>query len=238
MTNNSDLCSSALLDVAALIERRDVSPVDVVQAMLDRIERLDGRLNTYVTVCAEQAIADARAAEADIIAGGYRGPLHGVTFAVKDIVQTRGILTTCGSRLFPDWRPEADATVVERLRAAGAILIGKLRTTEFALYGYPVGATVPVNPWNPDYWAGVSSSGSGAAMGASLCHLAIGTDTAGSIRFPSAANGVVGIKASYGKVSRHGVFPLAETLDHVGPMTHSVADGAAPLRALAGRDRH
>ncbi len=236
MTDETSLCTAGLLPVAALIAGGQVSPVAVVEAMLARIERLDARLQTYVTVCADEARAAARQAEAEIAAGRYLGPLHGVTFAVKDIVATAGIPTTCGSALFQDTVPAADAAVVERLRAAGAILLGKLRTTEFALYGYPVGAPVPVNPWNADYWAGVSSSGSGAAMAASLCHLAIGTDTAGSIRFPSAANGVVGLKASHGKVSRRGVFPLAETLDHVGPMTWSVADAAAVLQVIEGHD--
>lgn len=236
MGTDGILCTDSLLEVAGRIERREVSPVEVVEAMLARIERLDHGLHTYVTVCAEQAREAARKAEAEIATGHYRGPLHGVTFAVKDIVQTAGLRTTCGSALFADWSPDDDATVVKRLRDAGAILLGKLRTTEFALYGYPVGWPVPVNPWNADYWSGVSSSGPGAAMAASLCHLAIGTDTAGSIRFPSAANGVVGLKPTYGKVSRAGVFPLAATLDHVGPMTHTIADAAAVLSAIAGSD--
>ncbi len=184
----------------------------------------------------EAAGAAAKAAESEIMAGRYRGPLHGVPVAVKDLCFTRGVRTTCGSRVLADFVPDHDSHVVRRLADAGAVLVGKLALTEFAMTGYPRGITPPVNPWDPTRDTGMSSSGSGVAASAGLAFATIGTDTGGSIRFPSAACGVVGLKPTYGRVSRAGVFPLAASLDHVGPMTRSVADAAAVLDAIAGHD--
>lgn len=236
MAIDEDVLTATLTDVARLIETRAVSPVELTEAMLARIEALDGRIRSYLLVTGDLALAQARAAEAEIRRGSYRGPLHGVPIALKDLVNTAGIATTCASVILRDFVPDYDAAVVERLNAAGAVTLGKLNLTEFALYGYHPDYEPPCNPWNLDYWAGVSSSGSGAATAASLCYGSLGTDTGGSIRFPSAACGVVGIKPTFGKVSRYGVFPLADTLDHIGPMTRSVADAAAMLTVLEGRD--
>ncbi|MGE0859833.1 MAG: amidase [Gammaproteobacteria bacterium] len=230
------LTTATLAEVAQRIARREISPVELTDAMLARIARLDGRLHSYITVMPEHARAQARAAEQEIASGTYRGRLHGVPIALKDLVNTCDAPTTCASPLLRDFRPSYDAAVVERLDAAGAVTLGKLNLTEFALYGYHPSHTPPNNPWKLDHWAGVSSSGSGAATAASLCYASLGTDTGGSIRFPSAACGVVGIKPTFGKVSRYGVFPLADTLDHIGPMARCVADAAYVLQVLEGRD--
>ncbi|MCB9162292.1 MAG: amidase [Caldilineaceae bacterium] len=227
-----------LMDIAQEIRTGAVSPVEVTQATLDRIARLDGIVHSYTTVLADRALAQARAAEAEIRAGNIRGPLHGVPIAVKDLCFTKGIRTTCGSALLDDWQPDVDATVVRKLDDAGAVLIGKVHMTEFALRWHRPDQPIPVNPWGADRWAGVSSSGSGVAVAAGLCYGALGTDTGGSIRFPAACNGVTGLKPTYGRVSRYGVFPLAETLDNVGPLARSVADAAAMLQAIAGADPH
>lgn len=236
MNADDTLLTATLTEVAPLLAKREVSPVELTEAMLARIAALDGRVKSYLLVTGELALAQARAAEAEIVRGEIRGPLHGVPIALKDLVNTKGIATTCASTILRDFVPDFDAAVVEKLNAAGAVTLGKLNLTEFALYGYHPDYEPPCNPWNLDYWAGVSSSGSGAATAASLCYACLGTDTGGSIRFPSAACGVVGIKPTFGKVSRYGVFPLADTLDHIGPMTRSVADAAAMLAALEGRD--
>ena len=232
----SELCTATLLEVAKLIEQKAISPVDLTEAMLARIAELDGKVKSYLLVTTDLALEQARAAEAEIAGGHYRGPLHGVPIALKDLVNTKGIPTTCASVILKDFKPDYDAAVVERLNAAGAVTLGKLNMTEFALYGYHPDFEPPRNPWNLDYWSGVSSSGSGAATAASLCYACLGTDTGGSIRFPSSACGVVGIKATFGKVSRYGVFPLSDTLDHIGPMVRTVGDAAAMLQVLEGRD--
>ena len=169
-------------------------------------------------------------------AGKYRGPLHGVPIAVKDLCYTKGIRTMGGTAVRKDFVPDVDATVVSKLRAAGAVLLGKLNLSEGAAAGYNPALDVPLNPWNPDRWPGMSSSGSGVATAAGLCYAAIGTDTGGSIRNPSSANGVVGLKPTYGRVSRYGVLAMSESLDHVGPMARSVADAAIMFDAIAGRD--
>jgi amidase len=230
------LATCTLTEVAAHIARKDVSPLEITSAMLARIGALDARLHSYLLVTPELALAQARAAEREIQRGAYRGPLHGIPIALKDLINTAGIATTCASTILRDFKPSYDAAVVERLNAAGAVTLGKLNLTEFALYGYHPSYRPPNNPWALDHWAGVSSSGSGAATAASLCYACLGTDTGGSIRFPAAACGVVGIKPSFGKISRYGVFPLADTLDHIGPMARSVADCAAMLAVLEGRD--
>lgn len=236
MANVAELCTKTLTEVAGLIKKKEVSPVELTQAMLDRISTHDGKLHSYLTVTPDLALQQAQTAEQEIAKGTYRGPLHGVPIAVKDLCFTKGIRTTCASLILTDWKPDHDATVVEKLRAAGSVLLGKLCMTEFALAGYHPTIHPPVNPWAADRWPGASSSGSGAATAASLCFGSLGSDTGGSIRFPSAACGIVGVKPTYGKVSRYGVFPLGETLDHIGPMTRSVADAAAILRVIAGFD--
>jgi amidase len=223
--------------LASRIASGAVSPVDVARHMLDRIARLDRHLKSYATVTAEQALAEARTAEDEIRAGRYRGALHGVPVAVKDLCYTKGVRTMGGTSVRKDLVPTFDATVVSRLREAGAVILGKLNLSEGAAAGYSPALDVPLNPWNPDRWPGMSSSGSGVAIAAGLCFAAIGTDTGGSIRMPSSANGVVGLKPTYGRVSRYGVLAMAESLDHVGPMARRVADASLMLDAIAGRDR-
>jgi amidase len=231
-----DVCTGTLLQAAALVGSGDLSPVALTRAVLDRIQTYDGTLHSYVTVTSASALEQAERAEREIAAGHYRGALHGIPIAVKDLIATRSVRTTCGSKIFADRIPDHDAAVIERLEGAGAILLGKLGMTEFALFGYHPDYAVPVNPWNAERWAGVSSSGSGVATAASLCFAALASDTGGSIRIPASACGVVGIKPTFGKVSRHGCQPLADTLDHIGPMTRSVGDAAVLLAAIEGRD--
>jgi len=226
----------SLTEVARLIEAKEVSPVELTQMMLDRIGTLDGRLHSYETVMGDDALAAARAAEHEIMAGKYRGPLHGMPVAAKDLCYTKGVPTRGGLKVLSDFVPGFAATVVSKLKAAGAVLLGKLSLTEGAMVGYHRDFDIPVNPWGEALWAGVSSSGSGVATAAGLCFASLGTDTGGSIRFPAMANGIVGLKPTYGRVSRHGVLPLAESLDHVGPMTRSVRDAAIVFEAIAGFD--
>ncbi|MCE2485660.1 MAG: hypothetical protein J4F42_09130, partial [Desulfurellaceae bacterium] len=189
MPSVAELCTTTLTEAAALIKSKAVSPVELTQAMLDRIEAIDGKLHSYITVTADFALEQARAAEQEILAGTYRGPLHGIPIAVKDLCFTKGIRTTCASKILADWVPDYNATIMDKLYAAGAVLLGKLGMTEFALSGYHPSVEPPRNPWNPDRWPGASSSGSGAATAASLCFGSLGSDTGGSIRFPSAACG-------------------------------------------------
>jgi len=231
-----DLHYATLSGVASLIEAREVSPVEVTRHLLDRIAALDGDLHSYVTVMEDEAMASARNAEAEILAGQYRGPLHGIPIGVKDLCHTRGVPTAGGTKVFADLVPEFDATVVAKLRAAGAVILGKLTLCEGAMGPYHPELEVPVNPWDATRWSGVSSSGSGVATAAGLCVASIGTDTGGSIRYPSAANGCVGLKPTYGRVSRHGVLALAESLDHVGPMARAVEDTSILFEAMAGFD--
>ena len=225
-----------ITELAGLIESGQLSPVAATRAQLARIEELDGQLKSYATVMAESAMAQARSAEAEIAGGRYRGPLHGVPIAVKDLCFTTGVRTMGGTRVMADQVPDFDATVVSRFNAAGAVLLGKLNLTEGAMAGYNPDRDVPVNPWNAEAWSGASSSGSGVATAAGLCYGSLGSDTGGSIRFPSASCGVVGIKPTWGRVSRYGVLALAESLDHVGPMTRSTADAGILLQAIAGAD--
>src|SRR5205814_1922306 len=206
------------------------------QACLARIERLNPALNAFITVTGEQALREAREAEAEIQKGKWRGPLHGVPLALKDLFDTAGGRTTAGGGVFKDRVPEQDAEVVRRLRAAGAVLLGKLNMHEFAYGGTSVASYFgPVhNPWNLERIAGGSSGGSAAAVAAGLCYGALGSDTGGSIRCPAALCGIVGLKPTYGRVPRDGVLPLAWSLDHVGPMTRTVADAALMLETIAG----
>jgi amidase len=229
---------SSLANVAKFIAARDLQSIDLTQQLLDRIATVDGRLQSYVTVMTDQAIASARRADSEIRAGRYRGPLHGVPIAVKDLCNTRGVRTMAGTKVLANFVPDFDATVVARLEAAGAVILGKLVLCEGAFGPYFPGLQVPVNPWDATRWSGVSSSGSGVATAAGLCFASVGTDTGGSIRYPSAANGCVGLKPTYGRVSRHGVFALAASMDHVGPMTRTVEDAAIMFEAMAGPDPH
>lgn len=226
----------SLLDVAERIRRRELTSVNVTTELLDRIARYDGRLHSALMVLADDALAQARQADAEIAAGNWRGPLHGVPLGVKDLLWTKGLPTTAGMDVLRDFRPEEDATVVARLKQAGAVIIAKLHMTEGATFNHHPSFPRPVNPWSADHWTGVSSSGSGVAPAAGFCFGAIGSDTGGSIRMPSAANNLTGIKPTWGRVSRHGLIHLAESLDHLGPMARSAADAAAILQAIAGWD--
>src|SRR5690606_24979798 len=223
----SDLHFLELLELSRLIQSRELSPVEVARSQLDRIETIDQTISSYAAVSAESAMEAAREAEGEISAGRIRGPLHGVPFAVKDLCWTTDAPTTAGTIVHSGFIADEDATVVRRLREAGAIILGKLKLTEGAYTDHHSAITPPKNPWAEAHWVGASSSGSGAAPAAGLCYAAIGTDTGGSIRFPSAANGLTGLKGTWGRVSRYGVFPFAPTLDHVGPMARSARDAAA-----------
>ena len=225
-----------IAEVGTRLRSRELSPVELTSAILERIEALDGELKSYATVMADSAMASARAAEQEIAAGNYRGGLHGVPIAVKDLCFTTGVATMGGARVLRDFVPDFDGTVVRKLNAAGAVILGKLNLTEGAMAGYNPEFDIPVNPWGADRWSGASSSGSGVATAAGLCYGSLGSDTGGSIRFPSAACGTVGIKPTWGRVSRYGVLALAESLDHIGPMTRSASDAGVMLQAIAGRD--
>ncbi|MDE2137029.1 MAG: amidase [Gammaproteobacteria bacterium] len=228
----------SLSEAAQLVRRGEISPVDLTQDCLERIGQLDPALNAFITVTAESALASARSAQEEISRGRWRGPLHGIPLALKDLFDTAGVRTTAGSALFATRVPQQDAEVVRRLKAAGAVLLGKLNMHEFAFGGSSVFSHFgPVrNPWNPLYSAGGSSGGSAAAVAARLCYAALGTDTGGSIREPAAYCGIVGLKPTHGRVSASGVVPLAWSLDHVGPMTRTVGDAALVLQAIAGYD--
>ncbi|MEX0963923.1 MAG: amidase [Pseudohongiellaceae bacterium] len=226
----------SLSSVAGDIRAGQVSPVELTEALLSRIESVDANLKSYATVMASQAIESARVAQREIQAGNYRGALHGVPIAVKDLCFTKGTRTMGGLQVLRDFVPSYDATVVRKLQEAGAVLLGKLNLTEGALSGYHRDFPVPVNPWGSELWSGVSSSGPAVATAAGLCFASIATDTGGSIRYPSMATGVVGLKPSYGRVSRYGVLELAASLDHVGPITRSVMDAAILFEAIAGYD--
>lgn len=232
----NDLHYASLLEVSRLIRRRQVSAVEVCSALLGRIAQVDGRLNSFLTVLSDSALAEAAKADGEIAAGLWRGPLHGVPVGIKDLLDVAGAPTTSGTEIFKDNIPSADATVVSRLRQGGAVIIGKLHMTEGATLAHHPTLPRPDNPWKAGYWTGVSSSGSGVATAAGLCYGALGSDTGGSIRMPSAACGLSGIKPTWGRVSRHGVFPLAESFDHIGPMARSAADAAAMLQVMAGPD--
>ncbi len=232
----SELHYLELTELARRIHAREISPVEATTAQLARIEKLDGQFKSYAYVMAEAALVQARAAEAEIMRGEIRGPLHGVPIAVKDLCWTRGVPTAAGMTIYRDFRPTEDATVVRKLHAAGAIILGKLQLTEGAWAEHHPEIPAPVNPWNAAHWSGASSSGSGVATAAGFCYGSLGSDTGGSIRFPSAANGVTGLKPTWGRVSRYGVFELAATLDHIGPMARSAADCGAMLGVIAGSD--
>jgi len=227
-----------IAEAARLIERKELSPVELVESRLDRIARLDGRLNSFIRVLAEEARADARAAEAEIAADRYRGSLHGIPIGLKDIYETAGVATTGHSKVMQDHVPRADAFSVARLRDAGAIVMGKLATHEFAFGGPSFDLPWPParNPWDTSRFTGGSSSGTGAAVAAGLVLGGTGSDTGGSIRGPAAYCGLAGIKPTYGLVSRMGILPLAFSLDHAGPLAWNAEDCAILLQAMAGHD--
>ena len=234
----TDLAYLSIAEASALIRDKKLSPLEWTQALIARVERYDSRFNAFLRFMPDIALADARRAEAEISAGHWRGPLHGVPYGLKDIIDYAGLPTTAHSAILKDNIATADAVVTQKLRAAGAVFMGKLSTHEFAIGGPCFDLPWPParNPWNRDYFCGGSSSGSGVATAAGFVPFAIGTDTGGSVRNPSTMCGVTGIKPTYGLVSRRGVFPLAFSLDHVGPLTRTVHDNATVLNVLAGHD--
>jgi len=238
---NNSASELPLLDLAAAsraVQKKEVSPLELTRACRERIERLNPKLNAFITVTGDAALEDARKAEAEIARGEWKGPLHGIPLAVKDLIETAGVRTTAASAVLKDNVPAADAEVIRRLKSAGAILLGKLNLHEFAYGGSGIigqfGAAR--NPWNTEHVTGGSSSGSAAAVAVCLCYGAIGTDTAGSIRLPAACCGITGLKPTYGLVSARGVIPLSWSLDHVGPMARTAADAALILQAIAAYD--
>ena len=235
---DSDPCFLSVAEAASLIAAKRISPVELTRAYLARIERLNGTLHAYVRVLHDEALAAARAAEAEILAGRYRGPLHGIPIGLKDIYDTAGIPTEGGSKSCLGRVPAKDATTTRLLREAGAVLLGKLTTWEFAIGGTASDTPFPParNPWNIDHDPAGSSSGSGAAVASGLCAMAMGSDTGGSIRWPAAWCGLAGLKPTYGRVSRAGIMPLSFSLDHAGPLTWTVEDAAIVLQAIAGHD--
>jgi aspartyl-tRNA(Asn)/glutamyl-tRNA(Gln) amidotransferase subunit A len=237
-SQSRDLARLTLKQASDLVRRRDVSPVELTEACLGRIDRHEPAINAFITVTRERSLAAARELEAEIRRGRRRGPLHGVPIALKDNIDTAGVLTTAASGVFKERVPAADADVVVRLKNAGAIVLGKLNLHEFALGGTSaVTYYEPVhNPWALDRVAGGSSGGSAAAIVADMCFGTLGTDTGGSIRIPASLCGIVGLKPTYGRVSNRGVIPMAWTLDHVGPMCKTVEDAALLLAAIAGHD--
>jgi len=235
----SDPCFLSVAEAAALIAAKRLSPVELVHSYLARIERLDGALHAYVRVLPDEALAAARAAEAEIAAGHYRGPLHGIPIGLKDIYDTARVATEGGSKLCLGRVPASDGTTVRLLKQAGAILLGKLTTWEFAIGGTAFDTPFPPvrNPWNRERDPAGSSSGSGAAVAAGLCAMAMGSDTGGSIRWPAAWCGLAGLKPTYGRVSRAGIMPLSFSLDHAGPLVWTVEDAAIVLQVIAGYDQ-
>jgi amidase len=226
----------SLTEVSGKLRCGELKPTALSELILARIAHHDEWLKSYTTVLTDRAMAKARQAEAELDRGFWRGPLHGVPIAVKDLCYTDYAPTAAGMRIHKDFVPSYTCTVVERLERAGAIILGKLSMTEGAFAIHHPDMPTPVNPWLPEVWTGASSSGSGAATAAGLCYGSLGSDTGGSIRFPSAACGLTGLKPTWGRVSRYGVFPLSETLDHIGPMTRTAADCAVMLAAIAGAD--
>lgn len=235
---SADLTQLSLSEASQLLRTKKVSPVELTNECLSRIERLNAKLNAFITVTADSAQTEARQAEAEIQRGHWRGPLHGVPIALKDLVDTAGVRTTAASGIFKNRVPTEDAEIVRRLKRAGAVFLGKLNLHECAFGGSSaISYFGPVhNPWNLDYSPGGSSGGSAAAVAAQLCYGAIGTDTGGSIRQPAAYCGVVGLKPTYGRVSTSGVIPLSWSLDHLGPITRNVMDTALILQVIAGYD--
>jgi amidase len=236
MPDTDDVHFLQIDEVSRLLAARKLSAVELTEHVLQRIERLDPTLRSYALATPELALAQAREADRMLERRQVLSQLHGVPVAVKDLCFTEGVKTAAGMPLHRDFVPTFDATVVRRLREAGAVLLGKLQLTEGAFADHHPDIAPPVNPWNAAHWSGASSSGSGVATAAGLCFGSLGSDTGGSIRFPSAANGVTGLKPTWGRVSRHGCFELAASLDHIGPMCRSAVDAAIMLGAIAGAD--
>ena len=237
MLDTSNIPFMALTDVAAGIKSGALSPVTLTETMLARIAQVDTELHSFLSVTSDTAMAQARRAESEIRSGRYRGPLHGVPIAIKDLFFTKCVPATFGSLAYKDFVSDYSATVVDRLEAAGAIILGRLALHEGALAEHhPHFGAPPRHPYVSGYWPGGSSSGSGVATAAGLCFASLGSDTGGSIRFPSATNGLTGLKPTWGRVSRYGVFTLADSLDSVGPMARSAADAAAVFDVIAGHD--
>ena len=234
--DKKDIPFLTVAELGHLIREKDVSPVEATEAYLDRIDDLDFKFNAYLTVCRREALQAAKEAEQEIAGGTYRGPMHGIPVGIKDQIWTRGIRTTGGSRLFRDLVPDEDATVVVNLKRAGAVILGKTNMTELAITPYTHRYSLPHNPWNLDTLAGGSSSGSGAGTSAFLCATSLGEDTGGSIRRPASWCGIVGLRPSWGRVSRHGVMKGVWSMDQVGPMSRTVEDCAITLGAIAGYD--
>ncbi|MBI4200915.1 MAG: Asp-tRNA(Asn)/Glu-tRNA(Gln) amidotransferase GatCAB subunit A [Chloroflexi bacterium] len=227
---------TSIAQAAGAIRRRELSPVELVKAVLERTGRVESRLNAFITLLGDQALQDAHSAEAEIAAGQYRGPLHGIPVALKDIIMTRNVLTTCGSKALAEWVPDQDATIVGKLKEAGAIIVGKNNLHEFAAI-LPSQHFGPAdNPWKPGHISGGSSSGSAVAVSAGQCIGAIGTDTGGSVRLPAAFCGVVGLLPTFGRVSHQGVVTLSWSMDNAGPLTRTVEDSAIMLTAISGFD--
>lgn len=234
--NENEIAFLSVGELSRLIETREISPVEATEAYLERIDDLDFKFNAYLTVCRSQALEAAREAESAIARGNYIGPMHGVSVAVKDQIWTQGIRTTGGSRILADFVPEEDATVIANLKKAGAIVLGKTSLTEFTMGGGIERFSPPRNPWNLDMRTGGSSGGSGAATAAFLCATSLGEDTGGSIRFPATWCGLVGLRPTWGKVSRYGVMRGIWSMDTVGPISRTVEDSAITLAAIAGHD--
>ena len=234
----TELAHLSLAQASALIRSKELSPLDYTQALLSRIDTHEAKFNAFLRQTPDIALQQAKQAETDIEAGNWRGPLHGIPYGLKDIIDVEGVPTTGHSKILADNLARTDAVVTQRLRAAGAVLLGKLSTHEFALGGPSFDLPWPParNAWNRDYFPGGSSSGSGVALAAGFVPAALGTDTGGSVRNPASMCGIVGMKATYGRVSRRGVLPLAYSLDHVGPMTRTVTDNAMLLGVIAGHD--
>jgi amidase len=227
---------ASITELSELFRCKELLPSEVAEASLKRIDQFDRKFHGYAVVLAERAMAQAKKADGEIAKGIRRGPLHGIPIGLKDLCYTTFAPSAGGTKIHATFVPPFNATVVDRLELAGAVTLGKLKMTEGAYTSHHPNDQAPLNPWNTDYWVGSSSSGSGVATSAGLCYGSIGTDTGGSIRFPSATCGLTGIKPTWGRVSRHGVFALADSLDHVGPMCRSAADAAAMLGVIAGAD--
>ena len=236
--NELEICYASAGQLAPMIRSGEISPVEIIDAHLSRIRATEPVLNSFITVLADEATAAARQAERDVSAGRYRGPLHGIPVGLKDLFNTGGVRTTSGSRIYDNFFPAQDCTVAARFREAGAILLGKLNMHQFA-YG-PTGENPDYghmhNPWDPERVSGGSSGGSGSAAAAGQCTITTGSDTGGSIRIPAALCGIVGLKPTYGRVSRHGLTPLAWSMDHPGPMVRTVEDAAITMNVIAGHD--
>ena len=234
--DKADIPFLSTAELAGLIKSKEVSPVEATEAYLERIDDVDFKFNSYLTVCRKGALQAAQEAEAEIMRGNYLGPMHGIPVAVKDQIWTKGVRTTDGSRILSEFIPDEDATAVANLKSAGAILLGKTNVVEFAIAGFSHRFSVPRNPWDLDIYTGGSSSGSGAATAAFLCSTSLGEDTGGSVRWPASCCGLAGLRPTWGRVSRYGLIRGGWSMDTVGPISRTVEDAAITLGAIAGYD--